>query len=264
MPQREVHSDPALSPINPMRVVIIVLAVVFLTEASVMLLFPVLPGWARQPLASSVLDATIVSLSAAPALWYLVVRPSRGMFLARGRLIEKLFEMQERERSRLAGDLHDEVGQVLTAVIVGLKGIESSATIADAAEQATRLREAAARGLDEVRRLVRGLRPGVLEDLGLVAAVERVCEDFETTHGVKVTLSLDLAEDRFPHASVESALFRMLQEALTNIARHARATTADIALTWDRTSATLGVADDGCGFRPQSLDGTVEDTDHSD
>lgn len=254
MPQRDVYGDAAFSPIDPRRVVAVVLLVVFITEGAIMLLFPILPTWTREPLASSVLDATVLSLATAPALWFLVVRPSRGMFLARGRMIEHLFDIQERERTRLAGDLHDEVGQHLTAVIVGLKTVESSSSLPDAVAHAARLREAAARGLDEVRRLVRGLRPGVLVDLGLPAAVERLCEDFETNHGVKVTLALDLAEDRQSEVVLETAIYRMLQETLTNIARHARASAADVTLSWDRRLATLQIADNGCGFVAHNTD----------
>ena len=105
------------------------------------------------------------------------------------------FESQEQERSRIARDLHDEIGQQLTALLVGLGTVESAKDLQSAQQLAHDLRKVGATAHEEVRRLVRGLRPGVLEELGLAAAIERLCEDFEQVHGVTVRLEAPAAAD---------------------------------------------------------------------
>ncbi len=166
----------------------------------------------------------------------------------RGELLHRLFRAQDEERARIARDLHDEIGQHLTALLVGLKTIESVSNLETAKARAGELRGLAAIAHDEVRRLARGLRPGVLEELGLEAAVGRLCEDFERAHGT--TVRLDVAPDACAGLSpaVETSLYRILQESLTNVARHAEATEVEVALHRSDDSITLSVVDRGRGF----------------
>ena len=95
---------------------------------------------------------------------------------------------------------------------------------------------------------MRGLRPGVLEELGLVAAIERLCEDFENSYGVTVRLKAPAAADCEHSLPLETTLYRILQESLTNVARHAQANSVNVTLTRTGDMITLSVEDDGHGM----------------
>jgi two-component system sensor histidine kinase UhpB len=153
---------------------------------------------------------------------------------------------QEAERSRIARGLHDEVGQVLTAVLLELNALAPSlgdGRQQDLAETKTTVR----RALEEVRRISRELRPEILEELGLVSALTELSSAFGRRTGLRVERDFDQA---LPPLSEEAelALYRVAQESLTNVARHAEAQTASIALERGPDSVVLTVRDDGRGF----------------
>jgi two-component system sensor histidine kinase UhpB len=153
---------------------------------------------------------------------------------------------QEAERRRIAQELHDEVGQSMTAILLGLK------RSADDAPEALRgelqeLQEITRESLDEVRRLVRRLRPGVLDDLGLVSALTSLSEDFATHTRLLVTRSFD-ADLPALAPETELVLYRVAQESLTNVARHADAGRVTVALRRADDSVVLTVTDDGSGI----------------
>ncbi|MEW9553961.1 histidine kinase [Nonomuraea sp. NPDC050783] len=152
---------------------------------------------------------------------------------------------QEGERQRIARELHDEVGQSLTVVLLGLKRVVDRAP-ADLREELHGVQETVRASLDEVRQVARRLRPGVLEDLGLHAALSALASDVARSSGVQVTRSLqhDLPD---LGADVELVLYRIAQESLTNIARHARARHAELSLAAEDGRLVLRVADDGEG-----------------
>ncbi len=145
----------------------------------------------------------------APAIWLLAVRPLRRLFEARGSLLKRLLDSQEQERVHLARDLHDGVGQNLTALLVGLRTIEEAGDLETASARARQLREIAATAHGEVRSLARGLRPVLLEELGPVAALERLCEEIERSHGAKVFIRYDPAKTRRLDPTQETALYRI-------------------------------------------------------
>lgn len=151
---------------------------------------------------------------------------------------------QEAERSRIAQELHDGVGQSLTAVLLELAG----------SPDLDRVREGVRSNLDEVRRVARHLRPHVLEDLGLRSALASLTQELFATGGVHVRRA---AVPGLPKLSDETELvvFRVAQEALTNVARHAHATTVDLNLGVQGGDVVLTVADDGRGMPPDA-DGT--------
>ena len=166
----------------------------------------------------------------------------------RTRLLEQVISAQEEERGRVARELHDETGQSLTALLVGLRTVEDARTIEDARAQARELRQIAAMTLDEVGRLAWGLRPRVLDDLGLAAVLERYGAEFSASRGLAVNVhvkGLDTIRLPFP---VETALYRIAQEALTNTAKHAKAETVAILVEHQQTFVQMTVEDDGCGF----------------
>jgi len=167
----------------------------------------------------------------------------------RNRLIEQVMTAQEEERRRIARELHDETGQSLTALLVGLRTIEGSQTTAQAVELAQRLRETTAQTLIDVGRLWRGLHPGVLDDLGLAAAVTRHAEEFAQAHGVAVNVQTEGLDDGLSPL-LQATLYRVLQEALTNVARHAGARSVNVRLVRGAGAVELRVQDDGAGFKP--------------
>jgi signal transduction histidine kinase len=249
------HGATAFSSLAPWRVFLLILAVVFAIEAVVMLVLPfVLPPESGRRL-ETLVDACTLTVVLAPVLWSVVISPLRRLAESRRQLLRRVISAQEDERRRISRDLHDEIGQGLTSLLVGLRTLEESATFEAAKERARELRLIGGQVHDEIRRLARGLRPSVLDDLGLAEAVARYAEDYEQTHGIAVSVRLpDRDAGRMPEA-VETALYRMTQEALTNVARHAAATRVDLVVARDRSCVRLKVADDGRGFDPGVLRG---------
>ncbi len=189
---------------------------------------------------------------AAEALRQSEVR-ARGLIEVRRQLLKKLMSAQEDERRRIARDLHDEIGQALTSVLIGLRTVADAATLPVARQGAEDLRRVAIAALEEVRRLARGLRPSVLDDLGMAAALERYVADYAQAHAIDVEVDAsDLADWRFPE-EVETALYRIAQEALTNTAKHAAAQHVRIVLQRTPEGVQLIVSDDGQGFTRRDL-----------
>jgi PAS domain S-box-containing protein len=168
----------------------------------------------------------------------------------RNRLVEQVMTAQDEERRRIARELHDETGQSLTALLVGLRTIEGSQTTAQAIELAQRLRETTAQTLIDVGRLWRGLHPGVLDDLGLAAAVTRHAEEFAQAYRVAVTVQTEGLDGDGLSPLLQGTVYRLLQEALTNVARHAGAQRVSVRLVRRTGSVELWVQDDGAGFKP--------------
>jgi PAS domain S-box-containing protein len=167
---------------------------------------------------------------------------------SRTRLIERVMSAQEEERRRIARELHDETGQSLTSLLVGLRLIGDTRTLKKAKAQLNQLRHITVQILDNLRRLARGLHPSILDDLGLVVALNRYTADYAQSHGITVNVHTEgLDSSRLPSA-VETALYRIMQEALTNIVRHAAAKNVRIALTRQPLDVRMTVEDDGCGF----------------
>ncbi|MDN0197563.1 sensor histidine kinase [Streptomyces sp. S.PNR 29] len=152
---------------------------------------------------------------------------------------------QERERHRVARELHDEVGQTLTAVLLQLKRVADRAP-EDLREEVGQAQEATRTGLDEIRRMARRLRPGVLEEFGLASALRSLATEF-TTHGL--TVRHHVPSD-LPPLSAESELviYRVAQEGLTNTARHAAADRAELRLRPLPDGVELLVRDNGTGL----------------
>ncbi|HEX7626169.1 MAG TPA: GAF domain-containing sensor histidine kinase [Gaiellaceae bacterium] len=158
--------------------------------------------------------------------------------------LRRLIEGQEIERRRLARELHDETGQALTSVLLGLKVVEGAADLPAALAD---LRELVVATLQDVRRLAVELRPKALDDFGLVAALERLAETFMAATGIELKFQSRLGDERLP-SEVETTLYRIVQEALTNIAKHAGARRVSVLVARRGSSATAVVEDDGHGF----------------
>jgi len=166
----------------------------------------------------------------------------------RARLLERLISAEDDERRRIARELHDETGQSLTALLVGLRAITDMAVPPEVRPVALRLRDIAAHTVDEVGRLARGLHPAVLDDNGLAAAARRYVGDYVRSFGTAVDfVAGDLDSPRLAPLAA-ATMYRILQETLTNVARHAQARRVAIELKRDESSLELVVRDDGVGF----------------
>jgi PAS domain S-box-containing protein len=165
----------------------------------------------------------------------------------RQQVLSQVLSAQEEERARVARELHDETGQSLASLVVGLSALENARTLRAAKTQAGTLRRLASSAVVEVRRLAWGLRPSALDDLGLVAALERYAAEYGRARGIRVEVRAPGLDERLP-SQVEVALYRIVQEALTNVARHAGAKAVAIVIAQRRSSAQLTVRDDGRGF----------------
>ena len=162
--------------------------------------------------------------------------------------------VREEERTGLSREVHDVLGQQLTAVRLGVGWFGRRFPDDEAAQaRLAEVRETIDETLGHVREIAAGLRPGVLDDLGLASAVEWQVDRFERRTGVAA--SLDVAGDGEPTPDVATAAFRVLQEALTNVARHAGASSVAVSLELGGGAVRLVVADDGCGIGPDVVDG---------
>jgi signal transduction histidine kinase len=166
----------------------------------------------------------------------------------RVRLLDQVITAQEDERKRIARELHDETSQALTSLMVGLKVLEQRPDLAEGREALANLRALSAKTLDAVHDLSVQLRPSVLDDLGLVPAIERLVADFGKTHGIPVAFETNLRGGPRLPPTVETTLYRIGQEALTNVARHAGARSASVILERRGSVVTLILEDDGHGF----------------
>jgi len=168
-------------------------------------------------------------------------------------LLERTLSAQEEERRRIARELHDEAGQLLTALLVGLRTLEDARKLAEVKEQGQRLREITAQAMDEVGRLARGLHPTALDDHGLEVALSRYAAEYTKTHKIAVDLKLNKLDSSNLPSGVQIALYRILQEALTNVARHSGAKAVSIRLARLAAAVEVVVIDDGCGFDAKSV-----------
>ena len=188
--------------------------------------------------------------------------------------LRRAVQAQEGERRRLARELHDETGQALTSILLGLSAVENAKSAEAAQAAAAELRGLVVRTLQDVRRLAVELRPSALDDFGLEPAVRRLGQTVGEGGELDVLVEVRLGEERLP-PDVETALYRIVQEALTNVVRHSGAAHVRVVVTRKPESVAVMIEDDGRGFdagevsaeglgllgmreRVQLLDGTLE------
>jgi two-component system sensor histidine kinase UhpB len=157
----------------------------------------------------------------------------------------RVLAAQEAERVGIARDLHDEVGQVLTGVLLQLNSIAEA--IPEHRKELDQARQAVRRALDEVRRISSELRPEMLEHLGLASALIELTTSFARVSGIQVERELATVLPKLA-PDVELAVYRIAQESLTNVARHAEASRVSISVEGGHDSVVLRIADDGRGF----------------
>jgi signal transduction histidine kinase len=163
--------------------------------------------------------------------------------------MSRVVAAQELERKRLARELHDETGQALTSILLGLKALEQAVESEEGRAGVADLRELVVSTLQNVRRLAVELRPSALDDFGLAPALERLVHTHRQHAAIPVHLEIQLGDERLP-SEIETTLYRMVQEALTNITKHAQPSAVSILLTRRASSVAMVVEDDGGGFEP--------------
>ncbi len=166
----------------------------------------------------------------------------------RAQLLSKVVSAQEEERRRISRELHDETGQSLTSLLIQLKVIERTEDIEVMRQRVRDLRDLTAQTLEEVRRLSLDLRPAALDDLGLVAALDWYVSEYSRKVGIRADFQAqDMDEVRLPHEA-EATMYRVVQEALSNIARHSRATHVWVEIQREADRVQVCVRDNGQGF----------------
>jgi two-component system, NarL family, sensor histidine kinase DevS len=180
----------------------------------------------------------------------LAQRAAIGVDLSRrvsSNAVRRVVEAQELERARLARELHDETGQALTSILLGLRTLEQTVKSEDERAAIGSVRDLVVSTLHDVRRLAVELRPAALDDFGLAPAIERLVDTHRQDDSVDIDLETHLGDDRLP-ADVETTMYRIVQEALTNVAKHANAGKVSVLVRRTDRAAVLVVEDDGAGF----------------
>lgn len=196
----------------------------------------------------------ILAAFAAAAIESVLLSASEEKARTDRELLSRVIDAQEAERARVSRDLHDQIGQSLTSVLLGqrlvLDALEAGgAELADARGLAEEVRMLVTHALGEVRRLAFELRPIVLDDIGLVAAVRRLASDLAERHAFDTIIELvGLHDDTRLATELETVVYRVVQEALTNVARHADADRVSLTLTATDRLISADIVDDGVGF----------------
>ncbi len=159
----------------------------------------------------------------------------------------QIINAQEQERKRIARELHDETSQVLTSLVISLAVLEESVTTQEARKRIAETRMLAHQTLRAIRNLSIDLRPSALDDLGLLPALRWYLKEYQQKTSTTVTFHAECLEERLP-AEMETALYRIVQESLTNIAKHAHANKVSIQLRRDHEAIYATIQDDGRGF----------------
>ena len=176
--------------------------------------------------------------------------------MLRRQLLERGFEFQETERRRIALELHDQTSQRLTSILMTLRVLGETGSLAEVHARVEDLREMVAQTLEEVHDLALALRPRLLDDLGLLAALQHYLGEFRDRSHLPVDFHVLGLEDRQLPSRIDTALYRIAQEALANVARHAQAHSVGVLLEVRDTSVILVIEDDGKGFDVASTVGS--------
>lgn len=168
--------------------------------------------------------------------------------------LHRVMAGQESERKRIARELHDQTGQALASVMVDLRMLENAKNESETHQSISRLRKAITEEMAAIHDLAIALRPSVLDDLGLVPAVEMLVRGFITRYGIAVELTVIGFAEKRADACIETCIYRIVQEALSNVARHAKATAVSILLEWRGEKIRGVIEDNGIGFAPEMVD----------
>lgn len=243
-------ADPRRGSLRPGRLFAIVLASVFGIETLLMVVLPELLPDRHRDLVMVLADGVVLTAVLAPILWVAVIRPLQQLVVVRTVLLRRVLTIQEEERGRVAREMHDGLGQSLTSMLVGLRAVEELTGEPAVKRHLEDLRRIASATHDEVRRIARGLRPSALDDVGLWAALERLCQDVAAATAGQVEVCLTGVEDNALirlDAAVETACFRIVQEATANAIRHGGARRIRVTISRVGPEVELAIEDNGRG-----------------
>lgn len=201
--------------------------------------------WSDAEFMESLANSTAVAIRNARLLAELAQQRAQYQALA-----AQTVTLLEEERRRIARELHDEAGQVLIGIKLNLQVLERQIPVEldHLRQEANRLRQHVNDSTAQLKTIARTLRPPILDQLGLDVALRTLVNDYQTHHGLRIYFTAEEPLQR-PSSVVETACYRIAQEALTNVFRHADATTVWVDLTYAPQQMTLTLRDDGCGFR---------------
>lgn len=171
---------------------------------------------------------------------------------ARQTLLESLVKAQEGERARLGRELHDSAGQNLTSLLVRLKTIEKQSDTPNMQQSLHTMQDVVSQTIEEIRQISYRLRPAALDEFGLEAAIDTLVSEMSSGTGVSIKRNLNLADIQLS-SELETVIYRIVQEGLTNVIRHAEATRVDLELVKEASALCLRIDDNGCGFDPNTL-----------
>jgi signal transduction histidine kinase len=171
-------------------------------------------------------------------------------------LSSRLLSAEEAERKRIARELHDGIGQALTAIKIGventLRSHKSNSSEIEF-ERLAHLIPFTQKTIEEVRRIVKDLRPSILDDLGILATLNWFCREFQSIHtGIRIEQTVKLAESDIP-GRLKTVIYRILQEALNNVTKHSRASRVELCLLKNDGMIQLTISDNGIGFDPEQV-----------
>ena len=250
--------------VNTRRVLCLVILLgitVFSGEVLVMLSLIAFP--VDNPLVEAVIDSLLLVIIISPALYYLYYRPvmSRVDALTASRrqiraLTQRLMQLSEDEQRRLALDLHDEFGQTLSAMKLEVDSLRScfESTTPEAAATFDSLHQRINEMRDSVHHIARSLRPSILDDLGIAPALEGLIGEYQRVYpAIVFDLQITGLKAR-PPSSIETAIYRVCQEAVNNALKHGDPRRIEVRLTASYPDLIVVIQDDGCGFEPEMLD----------
>jgi signal transduction histidine kinase len=167
-------------------------------------------------------------------------------------LLNAVFETQETERKRLAEDLHDSVGQVLSAIKLNLHRLDKIIENDDPKKLLSDTRKLTDECIQEIRNIIHNVLPPVLTDFGLIEALQSLCERLEHTTAINIIFTKNLADERFP-PEIEVTLYRIAQELFGNASKHSGATAIQLVLAKEDETLTMSFSDNGVGFDMDSV-----------
>lgn len=162
-------------------------------------------------------------------------------------LLNAVFETQETERKRLAEDLHDSVGQVLSAIKLNLHRLDKVSENEDPKNLLADTRKLTDECIQEIRNIIHNVLPPVLTDFGLIDALQALCVKLGQSTDIKITFTKSLADERFP-SEIELTLYRIAQELFGNAVKHSGASTIHLLLTKEAGWLVMSFSDNGVGF----------------
>jgi signal transduction histidine kinase len=167
-------------------------------------------------------------------------------------LLKAVVETQENERKRLAEDLHDSVGQVLSAIKLNLHRLDKTVDEDKLKSLLSDTRNLTDDSIEEIRNIIHNVLPPVLTDFGFIVALKALCEKIEDATGVKIKLVKNIGDERYAPA-IELALYRIVQEIFSNTIKHADASAIQVTLNREHESLVILIADNGIGFDMKAI-----------